>query len=504
MLPLSSLGQQYMPSASQTHWMGTSPPASLKTSQVRDSLADATVTLQQPRHGKEAGRGICKAGGASTSADGAAAASAEDLGEVSASCDGAITPHDIASVSATPSTASQASAAAEQAHSAQRVEPGKMGVPADKNLILASAFASPAAAAAMESMDHADSPEGDESSMAGQVAAPGPVQRLLASHALSLASSLTSESSLLDAESLSHVASTTKPHEPSMHTGTTAAESLLKKAASGRVRSSNSTPRAGQAAAAGPLQRVLASHALSLASSLMSEGSVRDDDTLDDAANQTAADTDVAEKKAKLTSTAVHLVVDGRASTFADAPCDAPAAAHGNAQAAAPAAADNGADARCGAAAAEANTDSSDFYGSAADAGAGADESKGHGGQNRDSSTPDAFQSPSGNRRVSPCPTERMDTQDEEDQNELDTDTFSKEHADSSSGQVMVYHLTAAVVHHGGSSGGGHYTVYRRVVSGQDALSQHAEWFSISDETVHRASVHDVLACEAALLMYEQ
>ena len=472
--------------------MGTLPPASLKTSQVRDSLADATVTLKQPKHDEEAGRGICKAGDESTSADGAAAASAEDLGEVSASCDGAITPRDMASASATPSTASQASAAAEQAHSAQRVEPGKMGVPADKNLILASAFASPAAAAAMESMDDADSPEGDESSMAGQVAAPGPVQRLLASHALSLASSLTSESSLLDAESLSHVASTTKPHGPAMHTGTAAAESLLKKAASGRVRSSNSTPRAGQAAAAGPLQRVLASHALSLASSLMSEGSVRDDDTLDDAANQTAADTDVAEKKAKHTATAVHLVVDGRASTFADAPCDAPAAA------------DNGAGGHCGAAAAEANTDSSSFYGSAADAGAGADESKGRGGQNRDSPTPDAFQSPSSHRRVSPCPTERMDTQDEEDQNELDTDTFSKEHGDSSSGQVMVYHLTAAVVHHGGSSGGGHYTVYRRVVSGQDALSQHAEWFSISDETVHRASVHDVLACEAALLMYEQ
>ncbi len=97
---------------------------------------------------------------------------------------------------------------------------------------------------------------------------------------------------------------------------------------------------------------------------------------------------------------------------------------------------------------------------------------------------------------ISPCPTEILEDKVHDDC-----------HARTLHGTDMVYHLTAAVVHHGGSTGSGHYTVYRRVQPEQDvpaAASEHTLWFSISDEVVRQASLHDVLACQATLLFYER
>jgi hypothetical protein len=59
------------------------------------------------------------------------------------------------------------------------------------------------------------------------------------------------------------------------------------------------------------------------------------------------------------------------------------------------------------------------------------------------------------------------------------------------------------VVHLGGLAGAGHYTVYRWL--GADAAaSASGGWVCASDEVVQPASLEQVLAAEASLLLYER
>ena len=74
---------------------------------------------------------------------------------------------------------------------------------------------------------------------------------------------------------------------------------------------------------------------------------------------------------------------------------------------------------------------------------------------------------------------------------------------ESMANTARTYQLTAAVVHHGSSSNSGHYTVYR-LAGPQCASAAPAacQWYSISDEVVQAVHVHEVLASEATLLCY--
>lgn len=100
---------------------------------------------------------------------------------------------------------------------------------------------------------------------------------------------------------------------------------------------------------------------------------------------------------------------------------------------------------------------------------------------------------------------------------------------------LALYQLRAVIVHHGPLAGAGHYTVFRRLDgsssgdsgSGGGSSSSNGSsggggscssdsrgslaagagsgcWVRASDEAVHPASVDEVLAAEAALLVYEQ
>ena len=292
-----------------------------------------------------------------------------------------------------------------------------------------------------------------------------------------------------------------------------AGDSLARRVATGRVHNVGSKRRAGQLPASGQVQRVLASHALSLASSLMSEGSLSEEAELGDATPQhntnTAAvhhqqlphaegdvaqgDDDVEDRMTSHSeaingpegdlhaSSDTQQAADGEMSTSDVA---TPAADHddavarGNAQDAteAPASAGDAVD----------DETLADRWG---DKGSPA-----HGSQ------------PPHWTATSPCPTDLMDDAEEQHSTEAEDDAFLGVHCNSTAVHGKVYHLSAAVVHHGGGSGSGHYTVYRRVQSANNvstAAKEHAQWFSISDEVVHKAHVCDVLACQASLLFYE-
>jgi hypothetical protein len=70
----------------------------------------------------------------------------------------------------------------------------------------------------------------------------------------------------------------------------------------------------------------------------------------------------------------------------------------------------------------------------------------------------------------------------------------------------MQYALIAVVVHSGGASSGHYYTYRSCVVEGATSGGppQRRVWFRASDSHVHEVQVQEVLACEAAALLYER
>ena len=495
MLPLSSISQQYAASASpvQAKWVGPGAPDSSKPKKGNCALQDAPSSAAEDVASKT-GRPV------TTSKD------APDITSRGASPDGDA-PAVPNSISAGPSSP------------LGLLKAGNSKGYSNGDLAPVSAFASLAAAADSTPEGTPDDHKGDDASMTGQIAATGhlsaagPVQRLLASHALSLASSLTSESSLLNEDWLSSPTGTREPNHEGCRGPTAAAAAAVAEKLARRVPNGNAG-RLGSAQRAGQVQRVLASHALSLASSLMSEGSLLDDDVLGDATGQehghpTGLHQAPGDQQAR--------VDDAIASTHADdkdEAAPAPAAAfqaHSTAggdngataveaddgkAAAAAAAANDSADICCHAQAAASTSGDADISGASSTASAESEQSLVDTEQDESYPAPAPHLTSSSRTVISPCPTEIMDDEVQDDwhvQNPVATD--------------LVYHLTAAVVHHGGSSGSGHYTVYRRIQPEQDlpaAASELTLWFSISDEVVRQASVHDVLACQATLLFYER
>ena len=421
---------------------------------------------------------------------------------------------------ASPSSSSSSSrVATKPAQSATML--GNSTAPLKDGLASASAFAPAAAHNMPDSTFEEHLPEDDHNSpRAGQVTAAGRVQQLIASHALSL----TSESSLLDEEVFSKAAGIpmTGDDASSTPTAATAAaaagDSLARRVATGRAHDVGSKRRAGQLPASGQVQRVLASHALSLASSLMSEGSLREEVELGDATPQhninTAAvhqqrlqqaEEDVAQGDDDVEDrmTSHSEAIDGPERDL-HASSDTQQAADGEmstSDPATPAADHDDAVARGDA------QDATEAPASAGDDSAGdAVDDETLADRWGDKGSPAHGSQPPHGTATSPCPTDPMDDAEEQHSTEAEDDAFLGVHCNSTAVHGKVYHLTAAVVHHGGGSGSGHYTVYRRVQSANNvstAAKEHAQWFSISDEVVHKADVCDVLACQASLLFYE-
>ncbi|XP_048677523.1 ubiquitin carboxyl-terminal hydrolase 30 isoform X3 [Caretta caretta] len=72
------------------------------------------------------------------------------------------------------------------------------------------------------------------------------------------------------------------------------------------------------------------------------------------------------------------------------------------------------------------------------------------------------------------------------------------------SSPVYLYRLMAVVVHHGDMHSG-HFVTYRRSPpSAKSALSVSNQWLWISDDTVRKASLQEVLSSSAYLLFYER
>lgn len=281
---------------------------------------------------------------------------------------------------------------------------------------------------------------------AGRVSSAGPVKRLLASHALSLASSLTSQSSLLSDEALDP--DTVDEAQLSVKQANTEAG---ERGAGPRQMSSATQVHQGKSNK-GPLQKVLTSHALSLASSLTSQASMGSDPMLEGTACLPVSD-------------------DG-----ADCPPVNSKAPAPNASAVPDAEQANG------------GSDSAATASSRSDQAARLSLQFNAGSQE-------------GCSRVSPCTTEPLIS---------DAAEQMKDAGEVQDLARTQYHLVAAVVHHGGGSSSGHYTVYRRVRcegqerGGASSMLPQDCWFSISDEYVYQVDVTEVLQCEATLLMYEQ
>ncbi|KFO95824.1 Ubiquitin carboxyl-terminal hydrolase 30, partial [Calypte anna] len=74
----------------------------------------------------------------------------------------------------------------------------------------------------------------------------------------------------------------------------------------------------------------------------------------------------------------------------------------------------------------------------------------------------------------------------------------------SSSSPVYLYRLMAVVVHHGDMHSG-HFVTYRRSpASPKSPLPVSSQWLWVSDDTVRRASLQEVLSSSAYLLFYER
>ena len=505
MLPLPDISQQYaaLASPAQAKWVGPGGPVQAK--RVGPGVPDSSKSNKGSSASQDVASSAAEDVASNTGRPVITSKDAPDLTNRAASHCG-----DASAVPNSSSAGPSSPLGLLKAGSSNRCSNG--------DLALVSAFASQAVTIASADSTPEDAPDhhkGDDAFLTGQnaatghLSAPGPVQRLLASHALSLASSLTSESSMLNEDLLSSANGTRESdHEGSSGPKAAAAAAVAEKLA--RQMSNGKAGRLGSVQRAGPLQRVLASHALSLASSLMSEGSLLDDDVLEEAIGQehgkpAGLHPAAGDQQARVDDTDAAIHADG-----VDEAAPASAAAvqaqfiTGGDNGATPDEADDGK----AAAAATAAEDSPDFYCHAQAAASSSDQADISGasslanaepGQSpedieQDESYP-ALATSSSKTVVSPCPTEIVEDKVQDDW-----------HARTLQGADMRYHLTAAVVHHGGSSGSGHYTVYRRVQSEQDVLaaaSEDTQWFSVSDEVVRQASIHDVLTCQATLLFYE-
>lgn len=72
------------------------------------------------------------------------------------------------------------------------------------------------------------------------------------------------------------------------------------------------------------------------------------------------------------------------------------------------------------------------------------------------------------------------------------------------SSSTYLFRLMAVVVHHGDMHSG-HFVTYRRSPpSAKNPLSTSNQWLWISDDTVRKASLQEVLSSSAYLLFYER
>ncbi|XP_036616592.1 ubiquitin carboxyl-terminal hydrolase 30 isoform X1 [Trichosurus vulpecula] len=82
--------------------------------------------------------------------------------------------------------------------------------------------------------------------------------------------------------------------------------------------------------------------------------------------------------------------------------------------------------------------------------------------------------------------------------------TFSLPGVPDYSSSVYLFRLMAVVVHHGDMHSG-HFVTYRRSPpSAKNPLSTSSQWLWISDDTVRKASLQEVLSSSAYLLFYER
>uniref|UniRef100_A0A5F9C979 Ubiquitin carboxyl-terminal hydrolase 30 n=1 Tax=Oryctolagus cuniculus TaxID=9986 RepID=A0A5F9C979_RABIT len=72
------------------------------------------------------------------------------------------------------------------------------------------------------------------------------------------------------------------------------------------------------------------------------------------------------------------------------------------------------------------------------------------------------------------------------------------------SSSTYLFRLMAVVVHHGDMHSG-HFVTYRRSPpSAKNPLATSSQWLWVSDDTVRKASLQEVLSCSAYLLFYER
>ena len=453
---LSSLSQQYVPNAAQSFWMRSAGAAMGGSSGDGEGSSgggeidvtlpaanSATPTVYSERSSKRAG-----SGGQSESTIGAqnATAPVAELFQSDAQTSAGTGDKDVADSSIHMSSGAAPAKAEEMAR------PQPSDSPANS-----SPFASAEAGKAAD--------QGDKSTRAGQIAAPGPVKRLLASHSLSLTSSLTSESSLLDDQASTQDTANDSQHSVNLAPTAAAVDESATRPLQGK---SASWARQGKS----HMQRVLASHPLSLASCLSSETSESAKFKLDDTASPS-------------------LVSDPGQPLVSKAPAPIPSDFHDANQGLLNKGAVKVSDE---AIAADVVSSASRVDIAKADGNKASQASTGVSEGCCSSLQLDTAAQEGGCSMASPCLSEPISTDGDQNDAKEGQDTLRKQ-----------YQLVAAVVHHGSGSSSGHYTVYRCVrLEGQQQHHAHDCWFSISDESVHRVDVHDVLECEATLLMYEK
>lgn len=73
-----------------------------------------------------------------------------------------------------------------------------------------------------------------------------------------------------------------------------------------------------------------------------------------------------------------------------------------------------------------------------------------------------------------------------------------------SSSTEYLFQLTAVLVHHGDMHSG-HFVTYRRSPSSPRSTSPFSsQWLWVSDDSVRKASLHEVLSSNAYMLFYER